>query len=124
MNFLLRIFIRGKLSFGLNDSLICLLSKMTHPEDFSQFSPISLCNVLVKLISKVLANRLKLLMFKLAGKCKLSFIPGRTMMDNIIIAQEMVQSIRRRKGNQTSFILKVDLEKAYDIMDWSFSEKF
>lgn len=46
------------------------------------------------------------------------------MMDNIIIAQEMVQSIRRRKGNQASFILKVNLEKAYDIMDWAFSEKF
>lgn len=71
-------FNRGRLSLGLNTALICLMPKHEVPELLSKFWPISLCNVLVKVVMKVLANRLKPVMIKLTGQYQASFIPGRS----------------------------------------------
>lgn len=72
------------------------------------------------MVSKILANRLKPMMIKLTGLTQASFIPGRSTVDNIIIAQELVHSLSKRKGKNGAFVLKVDLEKAYDRVDWTF----
>lgn len=113
----------GTIPNGLNKSIICLLPKGVAPESLSQFRPISLCNVLMKVVTKVLANRLKSVMPKLTGKYQSSFVPGRSITDNIVIAQEMVHSLSKRKGKKGGFILKVDLEKAYDRVDWGYLEE-
>lgn len=110
----------GKLTPGLNEAIICLLPKQEALDSLAQFRPISLCNVLLKLVSKILANCLKPLMSKLTGASQASFIPGRSTTDNIVVAQEVLHSLRRRKGRKGGFILKVDLEKAYDRVDWGF----
>lgn len=87
----------------------------------SQFRPIALCNVIIKLISKILSNRRQLVMPTLTGLCQSSFIPGRLVTDNIIIAQEIVHSLRQKRGKLGGgFIAKVDLEKAYDHVEWEF----
>lgn len=114
------IFLCGKLISGINEALICLIPKRDQPETLNQFRPISLCNVLCKVVSKVLANRLKPLMSMLARKFQVSFIPALSTVDNIVIAQELLHSLKNRKGRKGSFILKVDLEKAYDRIDWDF----
>lgn len=111
------IFLCGKLISGINEALICLIPKRDQPETLKQFQPISLCNVLCKVVSKVLANRLKPLMSMLARKFQVSFIPALSTVDNIVIAQELLHSLKNRKGRKGSFILKVDLEKAYDRID-------
>lgn len=49
-----------------------------------------------------------------------SFIPGRRAADNVFILRELMQFLKKRKGKKSFFILKVDLEKAYDRMEWSF----
>lgn len=113
-------FRRDKLIEGINESLICLIPKGEAPELISQFRPISLCNVLAKVVTKVLANRLKPIMSKLTGRYQSSFIPGRSTIDNIVVLQEFVHSLSRRKGQKWAFILKVDLQKAYDRIHWGF----
>lgn len=107
----------------LNSSIICLLPKGENPKTVSQFCPISLCNVLLKVITKVLANRLKSVMPKLTGRYQSSFIVGRSTKDNRIVTQERVHSLSKQKGKEGAFILKVDLEKAYDRVEWTFLEE-
>ncbi|KAL8137313.1 hypothetical protein V2J09_003314 [Rumex salicifolius] len=103
-----------QLHSGLNDTLIALIPKVKAPELFSQFRPISLCNVIYKIITKVLVRRLQPLLADLISSTQGSFIPGRIITDNIVLAQEVVHSMRFKKGRKGWMVLKVDLEKAYD----------
>lgn len=112
-----RMFSSEKLFHGLNEAIICLTPTGNSPESLHQFRPISLCNVLVKIVSKILANRLKPLMPKLTGRYQASFVPGRSTIDSIVVVQEVVHSLKRKKGSRGAFILKLDLEKAYDWVD-------
>lgn len=89
----------------------------------SQSCPICLSNVVIKTISKVIANRLKPLMNDLVGPNQASFIPGRQTVDNIVMAQELLHSLQPRKGKQGAMMIKIDLEKAYDRVDWQFLEE-
>ncbi|KAL8129313.1 hypothetical protein V2J09_018468 [Rumex salicifolius] len=73
-----------------------------------------LCNVLLKIITKTLAMRLKGLMLKLVGPAQESFIKGRAISDNILVAQEIVYAMRRIHVKKGLMLLKLDLEKAYD----------
>lgn len=118
-------FVKGIFELGIvleqmNGSLICLIPKQTHPETISQFRPIYLGNVITKVISKVIANRLKPLMGDLVGQAQAGFIPGRQTSDNVVMAQELLYTIRHRKGRKGHMIVKVDFEKVYDRIDWSF----
>lgn len=113
----------SRLSGRLNASLICLIPKGKAPDRLSQFRPISLCNVLVKVVSKILANRLKPLMAKLTGLFQASFIPGRSLVDNVIVAQELIHSLQKKTNRKGGFVLKVNLEKAYDRVHWPFLQE-
>lgn len=101
-------------------TLIVLIPKTDHPETIKQFCPISLCNVVYKIIAKVLVNRLKQCIHKLVNPLQAGFIPGRQVADNIIIAQEMIQSIRTCRVKKGDMMVKLDLEKAYDHVNWEF----
>ena len=78
----------------------------------SKFWPISLYNVILKIIMKVLANRLKPLLLGLISSEQTSFMEGRQILDGIILAHEMIHSLKQTKT--PSMLLKVDLAKAYD----------
>lgn len=110
-------FLVGRILSGLNEALICLIPKGDAPYSLNQFRTISLCNVLLKVVSKIPANRLKLLMSKLTNHFQSSFILGRSTTNNIVLAQEVLHSLRWRKGQRGSFILNVDLKKSYDQID-------
>lgn len=120
---LLDVFQTGLIPAGMNESIICLLLKCTAPTSLNHFRPISLCNVLVKAVSKILANHLKPLMDKLSSNAQSSFIPGRLTSDNITAAQEAIHSLGWQKVTNSGFVLKVDLKKAYDRVEWSFLEE-
>lgn len=105
-----------------NDALLVLIAKVEKPERITQFRPISLCNVLFKTITKTMVMRLKAVMPKLIGPAQASFIPGRLSTDNIVIVQEAVHSMRRKKGRKGWMLLKLDLEKVYDRIRWDFLE--
>lgn len=98
----------------MNHSFICLIPKQAHPEHISQFHPICLSNMIIKLITKVIAIRMKPLMSELTGPNQASFIPGRHTTDNILMVQEVVHSLRKKRGKKGALIAKIDLEKAYD----------
>lgn len=110
----------GVIQQAENKTLICLLPKVHPPESISQLRPIALCNVLSKLVMKILANRLKPLMLQLTGPQQASFIPGRQAVDNVVIVQELIHTLQWKKGLTGGMILKVDLEKAYDRVEWPF----
>lgn len=110
----------GVLPNGLNDTLISLIPKVTHPESVTQFRPISLCNVSYKIITKVMVNRMKPVLEKLVSHEQSSFVPGRQIVDNIVVYQEVLHSFRTTTTQKKYMIIKVDLEKAYDRLDCSF----
>ncbi|GKV12610.1 hypothetical protein SLEP1_g23732 [Rubroshorea leprosula] len=102
------------------ECFIVLIPKVKAPESIYQFRPIGLCNTVLKIISKILVNRIKPWMDKIISPWQACFIPGRQGTDNVLILQEFVYFFRKKTGNYGDMICKLDLEKAYDRLEWSF----
>ena len=122
-NFFSQVWVNPSLISSINNTLIVIILKADKPDFVSQFRPISLCNVIYKIISKVIVNRIKPLLDNIISPFQSSFIPGRSIHHNIIVAQEMVHSMSKMKGNKAFMAIKIDLEKAYDRLNWNFVEE-
>lgn len=105
---------------SLNDTFLVLLPKCDKPELPSQFRPIGLCNVAYKMITKAIVNRIKPIMPIVTSCTQSSFVPGRQITDNIIIVQEVLHTMRRKQSGKGLMAIKIDFEKAYDRLKWSF----
>ncbi|PNX75251.1 ribonuclease H, partial [Trifolium pratense] len=103
---------------SVNQTDICLIPKIQQPEFITQFRPISLCNTIYKIVSKVIVERLKDCIPKLVSPFQTGFVPGRIIHENVIVAKEMAHSMHRMKGRKGAFAIKVDLSKAYDKISW------
>jgi len=113
----------GELDNQLNKTYIALIPKVLKPECVTEFRPISLCNVMYKLISKVLANRLKLVLPAIISCPQSAFIPGRLISDNIIVAFETMHAMQTRMWSTVGYMgVKLDMSKAYDRVEWTFLE--
>ncbi|CAL9010471.1 unnamed protein product [Prunus brigantina] len=106
----------------LNYTLITLVPKVQSPQTMVQFRPISLCSTLYKVISKILVARLRPILPDLISPNQVSFIPGRHITDNILIAQELMHKFKLSKGKKGFVAWKIDLSKAYDRLSWHFVE--
>ena len=117
------VFVKGVVPEYLNDTLITLIPKCSSPETLNNYRPISLCNSVYKVISKIIINRIKPLIGKLIAPVQSVFVPRRKGMDNVLIAQELFFALDRKKGKEGYTAIKVDLEKAYDWVECSFIYK-
>lgn len=115
-----RAFIERKVPEYLNKTLIVLIPKIQGPKTMGNYRPISLCNTIYKIISKVIVARIRPHLEQLVSPYQTAFVPSRRGANNVIIVQELVHTIRRIKGNKGFMAIKIDLEKAYDKIEWSF----
>ncbi|GAU30671.1 hypothetical protein TSUD_31430 [Trifolium subterraneum] len=112
---------RGYFPTSLNETNICLIPKCDNPTSMKDLRPISLCNVLYKMISKVLANRLKCCLDKCVSQEQSAFVEGRSILDNALIATEVIHALKRKtQGRRCELALKIDISKACDKVDWGF----
>jgi hypothetical protein len=85
-HFVIQILNNGRMNKDLNLTYIALIPKIANPSCVTEFRPISLCNVLYKLISKTLVNRLKLVLNEIISPNQSAFVPERLISDNILAA--------------------------------------
>nr|XP_027120463.1 uncharacterized protein LOC113737428 [Coffea arabica] len=98
---------------------IVLLPKIAGATCWKDFRPISLCNTCSKVISKLVARRLGRVLPTLVSPWQTGFVPGRGITDNILLTQELVMDLDRRLRHP-NLMLKLDMEKAYDRIEWPF----
>jgi hypothetical protein len=110
---------RGELNLHrLNYGMISLMPKSKEANNIRQFRSICVLNIDYKIFTKVLTKRLSSLVDKLISKSQTAFIPGRFILEGVITLHEILHELRLKKTK--GVILKLDFEKAYDKVHWSF----
>ena len=114
MSFFREFYEHSKFVKMLNAIFLVLIPKKVGAKDLRDLRPISLVGSLYKWLAMVLANRLK----KVVSKAQGAFVEGRQILDAVLIANEAIDSVL--KNNENEIMCKLDIEKAYDNVDWSF----
>ncbi|OMO55673.1 reverse transcriptase [Corchorus capsularis] len=108
---------------NINSFRIVLILKIDSPVSVKDYWSISLCNVVFKIISKALVNRLKVILPELIGENQSAFVPDRMIFDSDMIAFETVHFMKKKLTKRQKYMaLKLDLSKAYDRVKWVFLE--
>jgi hypothetical protein len=103
-----------------NETHICLIPKITNPTTPSNFMPISLCNVTLKVVTKTIANRLKSILPNIISPNQSAFVAGRLITDNVIIANKIFHYLTQTTSKTGYVGIKTDMAKAYDRLEWTF----
>ena len=104
----------------LNRTHIALIPKVQGPKLLNNYRLISLCNSVYKIITKVIVARLRPHLDQVVNLLQTTFVPNRRGTNNAIIVQELIHTISKAKGKKWYMAIKIDLEKAYDKLEWSF----
>ena len=108
----------------LNHTFITLIPKIKYPFSVHDFCLISLCNVLYKKFSKVLANRLKKILSNIISEHQSAFTKNQSIFYNILVAFETLHSMKKHKMGKTGYMaVKLDMTKAYDRVECAFLEE-
>jgi hypothetical protein len=97
---------------------LALIPKKDHPQTLSDYPPICLISSMYKLLSKLLASRLKNVMGKLISSVQSAYLPKRQILDGVLVINELIDLAKRRKDK--CLLFKVDFERAYDTVNWNF----
>jgi hypothetical protein len=107
----------------LNNTYICLIPKNKNPTTPADFRPIALCNVILKIITKTIANRIKNILPEVISPQQSAFLPGRQITDNTLLAFETFHHLKHNRNKKKGFVgIKLDMAKAYDRLEWNFIE--
>ncbi|KAK2659441.1 hypothetical protein Ddye_005974 [Dipteronia dyeriana] len=106
---------------NVNETFIVLIPMVKKVERLSDYRPISLCNVIYKVVGKALADRFRVVLNEVISKTQSAFISGRLISDNAIVDFECMHTLqRRKKGRNKTMTIKLDMFKAYDCVEWDF----
>lgn len=112
-------FEKGFLPKGVNTTILTLIPKVTGARKMKDYRPISCCNVLYKVISKIIANRLKKLLPDFISLNQSAFVKDRLLIENLLLATELVKDYHKDTVSRRCAI-KVDISKAFDSVQWPF----
>ncbi|CAN7118348.1 unnamed protein product [Brassica rapa subsp. narinosa] len=112
-------FDKGFLPKGINSTILALIPKKNDAIYMRDFRPISCCNVIYKVISKILANRLKRLLPPFISLNQSAFVEDRLLMENVLLASELVKNYHKDSVSARCAV-KIDISKAFDSVQWSF----
>ncbi|XP_022003043.1 uncharacterized protein LOC110900463 [Helianthus annuus] len=120
-NAVLDFFDNGQLLKQINHTILSLIPKKDTADSVLDYRPISCCNVLYKCISKIITERIKGSLESLVRINQSAFVPGRKISDNILLTQELMHNYHLNRGPPRC-AFKIDIQKAYDTVNWSFLE--
>ncbi|XP_074300110.1 uncharacterized protein LOC141631324 [Silene latifolia] len=105
----------------MNRTFIVLVPKCDNPEEVKDYRPISLCNVFMRIVTKCITNRMQKVMGYLVGDYQNTFLAGRSISDNILLAHEAIHKVNTHKhGKFGNVTFKADMSKAFDRVRWDF----
>lgn len=107
-------FNNGFIDPRLNTTFIAFIPKKVNPMTIKEYRPINLCNYTMKIITKIIANRIRPLLDKFISPNQHAFITNRSIFDSTVICNEIIHSFKRKKGSKGWMALKLDFDKAYD----------
>ncbi|KAJ9542202.1 LOW QUALITY PROTEIN: hypothetical protein OSB04_028708 [Centaurea solstitialis] len=103
--------INRQINPGSNSSFITLIPKVSDPLTLDDYRPINLIGCINKIISKVLAERLKCVLSSVISNTQTAFIKGRSILDGLLMA---------KKARRKMLLFKVDFAKAFDSLNWNY----
>lgn len=112
-------FLFGFLPTGVNSTILALIPKKIPAQTMKDYRPISCCNLIYKVISKILANRLKAILPDAIEPNQCAFVKGRLLLENVLLATELVNGYHLPNTSDRSTI-KLDISKAFDTVKWGF----
>ncbi|CAJ2663194.1 unnamed protein product [Trifolium pratense] len=104
---------------NFNSNTVVLIPKVSDADTIGQFRPIAMANFKFKIISKILADRLALVLPDLISKEQRGFVQGRQIKDCILLTSEAINMLHH-KSYGGNLAIKIDIAKAFDTIDWSF----
>jgi len=104
--------------YSLNFGIIALIPKIQEATKIQQYRPICVFNVSFKIFTKVGTNRLNKVAQTVVSPMQTAFMPGRNIMEGVVILHETIHELHTKKSD--GVIFKIDFEKAYDKVKWSF----
>ena len=111
-------FLFGSMPYGVNATILSLIPKTTNAQTMKEYRPIACCNFLYKVISKFLANRIKIIFPEAIEANQCAFITDRLLLENVLLASELVSGYHRSE-TEAKCAIKFDISNAFDTVKWS-----
>ena len=112
----------GKLLKSINVTSITLIPKVKNPANVSDYRPIACCSVIYKCITKLLREKLRMVLPHIVADTQGAFVSGRSIMHNIVLCQDIVK-LYKPSQKQKGCLMKIDIHKAYDTVCWEFLDE-
>ncbi|XP_074291071.1 uncharacterized protein LOC141617832 [Silene latifolia] len=114
-----KFFQTGQLLRQVNTTTLTLIPKVDNPKSVLEFRPVACCNIIYKAITKVMCNRLNKVLPDIINESQGGFVKNRNIVENVLICQDLVRMYNRKVASPRCMI-KIDLKKAYDSVEWNF----